>query len=171
MEDIFCFTQVKADQFFGLIVLITGSVGTPVGGSLLDWYCSTFGENRLSSAMWQISLEALIGCVLCTIAVTLDHSLGFILALSGGCLLIFATTSGTNLACMMSVKHSQRSLAVALCVVLMHALGDVPSPPVIGLLIDDIGVRDAIFFVAIWLSFVAFLWGIGYFLAKRRKKF
>ena len=55
-----------------------------------------------------------------------------------GCTLVFATTTGINLCVMLAVPDANRSVAIAVNSVFIHAFGDVPSPVVAGLLKDTL---------------------------------
>ena len=48
----------------------------------------------------------------------------------GGALL-FVTTASINVSVMASVPPDNRSLAIGVSTIIMHVLGDVPSPPII----------------------------------------
>ena len=54
-----------------------------------------------------------------------------------GELLLFASTGPVNSAIVNSVRPDQRVAAVALSIFTIHLLGDVPSPPLIGLIADQ----------------------------------
>lgn len=91
-----------------------------------------------------------------------------------GCVFLFATTAGlsraclqrpplvaarahagTNLAIMSSVPPVTRSFALGVSTVIMHGLGDVPSPTIIGALDDAVGDKKIVLlFVVAWLGWV-----------------
>ena len=54
----------------------------------------------------------------------------------GGCLPLFAATAAMNVAVFESVPRCNRPFGQALAVLAMHALGDVPTPILVGLLKD-----------------------------------
>ena len=53
-----------------------------------------------------------------------------------GCTCLFTTTTGINLLIMFSVPEVNRPFAIAMNSVFIHALGDVPSPVIVGYLKD-----------------------------------
>jgi hypothetical protein len=56
---------------------------------------------------------------------------GFFSCLALGCLFLFGTSSAVNICIMSSVPPKSRPIALGISNVLMHAMGDVPSPTVI----------------------------------------
>uniref|UniRef100_A0A0G4FTI3 Major facilitator superfamily (MFS) profile domain-containing protein n=1 Tax=Chromera velia CCMP2878 TaxID=1169474 RepID=A0A0G4FTI3_9ALVE len=78
-----------------------------------------------------ISLWSCIGVVVFFIAILMQTRFLFLLGLFLGLSCIFATQPGTNLAVMLTVPPQNRPLAVAMVTLLLHVLGDVPSPLVI----------------------------------------
>ena len=78
------------------------------------------------------------------------------------------TTAGVNVALMWSVPPENRAMAMALSVIIIHLLGDVPSPVVIGA-IDLKNAPQTTFLVTCsWLGWAVFCWGAAWIMAKRR---
>jgi hypothetical protein len=62
----------------------------------------------------------------------------FIFLLCAGAMLLCATTAGVNQSMMAAVRPESRSFAIGIGTMLLHALGDVPAPPIIGALADHL---------------------------------
>jgi len=199
-------SELKASLTFGGIVSVTGAVGTPIGGLLLDRYRRTAKGERLAmlaekgiaapsddeeedesatvvdkmvAASRELFWYSFVGALLCTgaaVAVKASPPLYFV-GISLGCIMLFATTSATNLNVMSSVPPENRSFAIGMNTILIHALGDVPSPPIIGFLMDkfsvSMGKEDAAFTVLImlclYLVWTVLFWGAALWMARRKQ--
>ena len=117
----------------------------------------------------------------------------FFIVLTLGCAALFANTAAVNLSIMAAAPggRTARPFAIGLGTLLMHALGDVPAPPVIGALAaalshvsscpaaesdcvactrDAGGLRTVLFLVLAWLAWPIALWGAGWLLAQRQHR-
>jgi hypothetical protein len=81
----------------------------------------------------------LLSCVSCFVA---PRAL-FLLTFVGGALLLFVCTAGINYAILLAVPAANRSFAIALDTLCIHALGDVPSPIIVGALLDRLAPECA----------------------------
>jgi len=93
---------------------------------------------KLNIALPQASLLTLVGAVVCSCGVMFGGSNKFVYfgALTLGATALCCTTAGVNQSIMASVRPESRSFAVGLSTLLTHALGDVPSPLILGALAD-----------------------------------
>ena len=57
--------------------------------------------------------------------------------------------------------------SMALCILLIHLLGDVPSPPLIGAISDSSSLDQAVLIVPIAIAISGLLWCVEAFLAGR----
>ncbi|CAM9690009.1 unnamed protein product [Pylaiella littoralis] len=135
----FLSSETAAAATFGGVICAAGLAGTPAGGALID---SADPEGRLGDdeklAMVLMQATALMcGATALLVAATLQSSLVpflFFFFCGGG--LLFATASHSNLAVMLASPRHLRPLALAVNSIMLHALGDVPSPTVIGWMKD-----------------------------------
>lgn len=199
-------SELSASLVFGGIVSVTGALGTPIGGVLLDRDRRAEEATRLSmmaakgiaappddgtedegatvidkmcAASKQLFLYSLIGASLCTVAAVFvtSSSAVYFIGISCGCVMLFATTSATNLNVMASVPAENRSFAIGVNTILIHALGDVPSPPLIGFLMDSFGqnmgsykaAHVVLIILCMYLSFTVLFWGACLFMARRKR--
>jgi len=136
-------SEQDASTMFGVVISLAGIIGTPLGGIMMDkWNRSKMHGGdapesvRLGTALTVITCLASVGCVLMCL-LYLCHSLWlWMFVVCIGCGIVFGTSSGINIACMLSVHPNHRSFAIAFMTVVMHGLGDVPSPIISGLLKD-----------------------------------
>ena len=163
------YSETQADLVFGGIVAFTGLVGTACGGILLDRASGDAeGSERLVPALGQVFVEVTIGAILCVLAGLCETAITFFVCLAFGVLVMFMTTAGVNVALMWSVPPENRAMAMALSVIIIHLLGDVPSPVVIGAIDRGHQPKTTFLCTASWLAWAVFCWGAAWLLAKRR---
>lgn len=165
-----------AAVFFGSAAALSGVIGMPLGGKLVDRVLSRYGGKNTSSGnanggssslqhqspavspggisgdkiddsmrhtivaslMPRISL--LVFGALCFVFATLlmSEAVTFLVFLSIGWILLFATQTGIMLCAMLSVDTGHRPNALAFITLMSHVLGDVPAPIILGLIKDDL---------------------------------
>ena len=156
---------------FGGIVAATGLVGTALGGIVLD-RCSgeAQGAERLVPALGTVLAEVIVGTAICVAAGYCETAGAFFVCLAFGVLFMFMTTAGVNVALMWSVPPANRATAMALSVIIIHLIGDVPSPIVIGEIDRTASPQTTFLLTSSWLFWAIFCWGAAWLLARRRVK-
>lgn len=93
---------------------------------------------KLNIALPQASILTLVGGGLCACGVIFGEGNKYVYfgLLTLGATGLCCTTAGVNQSIMASVRPESRAFAVGLATLLTHALGDVPSPLVLGALSD-----------------------------------
>lgn len=82
---------------------------------------------------------------------------------------LFATGAPVNASLLSVAPKNMRSLAMAMSILLMHALGDLPSPFLMGLITDQVGsITLALMCLCGWLLWTVFFWALGVYLARKR---
>jgi len=122
---------LSIDEFFGMVTIITGVVGTAGGGVLLDRVMPTMRGAFTVAAVSSGAAAVLLA--LCFSIRCLELFVAFFVAAE---LALFAVSGPVNAGYLWSVPHELRPLACALTTVAIHVLGDVPSPPLAGKLVD-----------------------------------
>ncbi|HJV90030.1 MAG TPA: MFS transporter [Holophagaceae bacterium] len=118
----------QAGTVFGGIAVVTGIIGTFLGGSLTDRMQKRFPD----AGVWISGLTLLAAGPVVALALqagnlTLVYALFF-----AGMLLLFINTSPVNALTVSSLPASVRATGVALNVLLIHLLGDAISPEWVG---------------------------------------
>jgi MFS family permease len=122
-------------------------VGTPLGGYLMDKYCtvsttrtSTDGQHHYNNTKILIlnAASSGLGCILLCMIYFIQDKAIYILLITLGATVIFMAMSGANMAVMMAVPIAHRSFAIALCSIIIHTFGDVPSPIITGYIKDKL---------------------------------
>ena len=124
--------KAAASTEFGLIVLCTGIVGTVIGGWLADYFL----RYSRQSYLWFSGLVTVLAAPAALVALTAAAPRVYHPAIVVAELLLFMSTGPINAAIVNIVSPLERASATALTMVIIHLLGDVPSPVLIGHLSD-----------------------------------
>jgi MFS family permease len=164
-----------ASVVFGLVTVAGGSVGTLAGGMLADGAARARvrrAEARKGSALdpretddavargnvWLPALGAAIGAPLSAIAVGAATASHFFVAVFPAEVALFLLSGPINVALLRSAPPALRASAMALSIFAIHALGDLWSPPLIGLVADHAPMQVAMFAAPVVFALAAFLW-------------
>jgi MFS family permease len=140
---------------FGEIVVITGFVGTFVGGWLGD-YCAKYSKQ----AYLLVSATAtLVAAPFAWYALTVASSTEYLVCMVMAQLLMFLSTGPINACIVNLVLPNQRATAVALSVFTIHLLGDAISPLLIGAVSDASSLAQALKIVPVAILIAGILWG------------
>jgi MFS transporter, Spinster family, sphingosine-1-phosphate transporter len=154
----------QASVGFGGIVVVTGIVGTLAGGWLGDFWLRYSREGYL----WLSALVTALAVPFSLLALTAPSPQLYYPAIVVAELLLFMSAGPINSAIINQAAPSERASAIALSVLLIHLLGDVPSPAAIGALSDASGsLALAVLIVPLAMALSGALWAIAA-LASRR---
>ena len=142
---------------FGAVVVVTGLVGTALGGWLGDLWLR---RNR-QAYLWLSGLLTLAAAPLFALCLLSPSPAVFWPAMFGAQLLMFASTGPINSHIVTVVRPEIRTTAVAVSVFSIHALGDCWSPLLVGWISDHstLGTGVMILPVAALLAGVIWVWG------------
>lgn len=160
---IFDVSSKRADIAFSIMTVLTGILGTFSGGYLLD---AVGGSIRHGMLLCSIAMCA-GACFIMVAFITSSYFQNFCIVFSVGEFLLFATQAPGNALILWSVPHHHRALAMSMSVVFMHILGDVPGPPLMGLLETYLGNwRSTMTLAAIIIALGGMFYGFGISAAK-----
>jgi MFS family permease len=145
----------KATVSFGAIIVVTGFIGTFVGGWLGDW-CTRYSK---AAFLWLCSLSALAAAPFVWAALTTVSPTRYLVYMVIAQLLMFLSTGPVNAAIVNSVKPLERASAVAFGVFSIHILGDAISPWLIGVISDATSLASAVLIVPAAVVVCALVWG------------
>ncbi|KAF0683346.1 Aste57867_24602 [Aphanomyces stellatus] len=191
-----------AATVFGVTVLVCGVLGSVLGGILLDRASVKASHEciddstRLTAACYQQLVLVAAGLpFLVLTSICLDSPVGIILCLILGLTFTFATLNATTMAILLSVPPALQGLAVGLFSNIVHWVGDVPAPLVVGVIKDwyapgcgstqgpdgvdqvdpacasdanRLGLKMTLFWATLWLTWSAVLWFASWRLAKKQ---
>ncbi len=144
----------EATVSFGTIVVITGFIGTFVGGWLGD-YCVKYSRQAY---LWLSAAATLVAAPCVWMALTTASHTGYLAWMVAAQLCMFLSTGPINAAMINLVSATERATAIALSVFCIHVLGDVPSPFLIGALSDASSLGQAVKIVPIAVLIAGCLW-------------
>lgn len=141
---------------FGLVVVVTGFVGTFAGGWLGD---ALLRRNR-QAYLWVSGGSALLAAPVVALALTASSPVVLWSGMVMAELLLFASTGPVNSALVEQVSAWERASAVGLTNFAIHLFGDVPSPPLIGAISDASSLERAVLLVpaSVLVSGVIWCW-------------
>jgi MFS family permease len=142
---------------FGAVVVVTGLVGTVAGG----WLADALRRRIARADLWVCGVSALLAAPLALVALTAASPAVHYGSLVLGQLLLFASTGPINDVIVAVVPPGERATASSISIFVMHALGDVPSPPLVGAISDRSSLGTAILLVpaAILVAGAFWTWG------------
>jgi MFS transporter, Spinster family, sphingosine-1-phosphate transporter len=144
----------EATVSFGTIVVITGFIGTFVGG----WMGDYFAKNSRQAYLWLSAIATLIAAPFVWLALTTNsHSL-YVTYMVMAQLCLFLSTGPINAAIINLVIASERATAIALSVFAIHLLGDAISPLIVGALSDAFSLQKAITILPVAALIGGFIW-------------
>ncbi len=144
----------EATVTFGAIALVTGFVGTFAGG----WLGDLFLSRSKQSYLWVSGIATLLAAPATFIAVSNPHRAVYLPAIAIAEVFIFMSTGPVNSAIINVVKPGERATALGLSVLVMHLVGDIPSPPLIGLVSDHSTLEKAFMLVPLAIVIAGVIW-------------
>jgi MFS family permease len=145
---------VQATAGFGAIIIATGFLGTFAGGWLGDWWLKFSRQAYL----WMSAWATLLAVPAAYLALASGRPEVFYSALVVAELLLFMSTGPVNTAIVNLVSPAERACAVALSIFVIHALGDVISPSIIGGISDMTSLGVAVMIVPFAVAASGVLW-------------
>ena len=147
-------SRSEATVTFGAIALVTGFVGTFAGGWLGDYFLRWTKESYL----WVSGIATLIAAPVTYVALTDHRHSVYITAIVIAELFVFMSTGPVNSAIVNAVAPGERATALGLSVFVMHLLGDIPSPPLIGKISDATSLEHAFLIVPVAFALGGAIW-------------
>lgn len=146
--------RADATVTFGAIVIVTGFVGTALGG----WIGDKLLARTRQSYLWVSGIGTLLAAPLTFVGLSSTSKPVYLTALVVAEVLIFMCTGPVNSAIVNAVSPHERATAVGLSVFIMHLLGDVPSPLLIGWLSDRSSLEQAVLIVPVAILVSGLIW-------------
>ena len=144
----------QATVMFGVISLVTGLVGTFAGGWLGDFFL----RRSTQSYLWVSGITTLLAAPATYVALTNARRPIYLTAIVIAEVLIFMSTGPVNSAIVNAVAPGERATALGLSIFVMHFLGDIPSPPLIGALSDASSLERAFLIVPVAIVIGGGVW-------------
>jgi MFS family permease len=147
----------EATVTFGAIVIATGFVGTFVGG----WLADALLPRSRQAYLWVSGIATLLAAPLTFLALSSPNKPVYLTAIVLAEVLIFMSTGPVNTAILNVVAPAERATAVGLSVLVMHFLGDIPSPTLIGMVSDASSLERAVLIVPVAILIAGMIWSFA----------
>ena len=157
LERVHNIPAVQATTSFGAIVVVTGFLGTFLGGWLGDYWV----KSSRQAYLWMSGAITLVAAPHTFVALTAASSSVYYPAIIAAELLLFMSTGPINSAIANMVSPTERASAFALSMFVIHLLGDVPSPTLIGWLSDLSSLGKAVLIVPAAIVISGIVWLIS----------
>lgn len=144
----------EATVQFGLIVVVTGFLGTFGGGWLGDWWL----RRSKGAYLWVSGWATLAAAPAALVAFVAPQKGLYMTGIVVTELLLFASTGPINSAIVNLVRPGERATALALSILGIHLLGDVPSPPLIGVISDATSLGKAFLIIPVAIAIAGVIW-------------
>ena len=144
----------QATVSFGTIVVITGFIGTFAGG----WLGDLLAKKSKQAYLWVSAIATLTAAPLVWEALTAASYTTYTVCMIAAQLCMFLSTGPINAAIVNLIIASERATAIALSVFVIHILGDVISPPLIGLVSDHSSLEQAVKLVPLAVLIGGIVW-------------
>jgi sugar phosphate permease len=154
LERIRHFPRSEATIDFGGIVVVTGFVGTFIGG----WAGDYFAKRSSQAYLWLSAIATLAAAPLVWVALTTASRTLYFEAMVCAQLCLFLSTGPINAAIANLVTANERATAIALSVFVIHLLGDVISPFLIGAISDASNLEQAVKIVPMAVLVGSVIW-------------
>ena len=141
---------------FGVILVVAGLIATYLGGVAGDRL-----RSRFPGAYFAVSGAAMLaGFPLFLAALRAPFPLGWVLIFLA-CFCLFFNTGPTNTIIANVTHPSMRAAGFALNIFVIHTLGDVVSPVIIGVISDKYSLEAGFLVVGVMFLAAGFLWLLG----------
>lgn len=144
----------EATVSFGAIVVVTGFIGTFIGG----WMGDHFAKHSRQAYLWLSAVTTLIAAPFVWGALTTQSHTLYVICMVTAQLCLFLSTGPINAAIINLVLASERATAIALSVFAIHILGDALSPLIVGALSDAFSLQQAVKILPLAVLIGGFVW-------------
>jgi len=161
---------LKAANFnFGLITVVAGALATAIGGKWADSVRAKAEANKsmksdeidretVRGLLRICGLGSLVGTPLAVACFLSPSPTAFFVLVFFCILALFVCTSPINAVILRAVPPELRASAMALSIFAIHILGDLWSPPVVGLLADNLPIAMAMMTLPVAIAVSAWIW-------------
>jgi MFS family permease len=147
-------SRSEATVNFGTIVVITGFIGTFIGG----WMGDYFAKSARTGYLWLSAIATLLAAPFVWLALTTASTTLYTIYMVIAQLLLFLSTGPINAAIVNLVIASERATAIALSVFAIHVLGDALSPLIVGAISDASSLQQGVKILPVAVLVGGFVW-------------
>jgi len=141
----------------GLVLVATGLLGTTVGG----WAADRLLVRTRQADLWVSGVATLLAAPVALVALVAPSPPVYWTTLVLAELLLFSSTGPINSAIVNLVAPEMRATAVAVSILAIHVLGDVPSPTILGAISDASTLARAVLIIPAAILLGGVIWTYG----------
>lgn len=151
-----------ADFWLGAVAVGTGFAGTAVGG----YWADRMKGDRVLACLKICAISSALSAPFAALCLVMRTPSSFFVAAALCELSLFLSVAPTNSAIMVSVPVWVRASAMAVSIFAIHLLGDLISPPLIGMIADargggGDGIRLGLYLTPVAFAVSAIVWFVG----------
>jgi MFS transporter, Spinster family, sphingosine-1-phosphate transporter len=146
--------EAPATTDLGAIVVVTGFVGTFLGG----WIGDTLAKRIRHGYLWLSALSMFPAAPFVYLALTVPSPRIYWPAVAIADFFLFLSTSPINAIIVNEVPPTSRAAAMAASIFTIHLLGDVPSPWLIGQISDRTSLANAVLIIPVAVIVSGAIW-------------
>jgi predicted MFS family arabinose efflux permease len=154
LEKIHHLSTARADGFFGGVLVVSGLVGTLLGG----FAASAWQKRNPAGYAWLLSASVLLAVPVAFAAFLTLNTTFTMSLLATAMFLLFLSTGPVNTLIIETVPMNLRASAMALSIFMIHLFGDMWSPEVVGRVADHFDLRKAVMLLPLALVVGGGLW-------------
>jgi MFS transporter, Spinster family, sphingosine-1-phosphate transporter len=147
-------TLAAADKQLGAAVVVTGFIGTFLGG----WLGDALVKRTREGYLWLSGASMLLATPLAYVALTARDPTVYWASLIAAEILLFISTGPVNSALVGQVPRVARAAAMAGAIFTIHLLGDVPSPVILGRISERSSLADAVLIIPVAIAISGLIW-------------
>jgi MFS family permease len=144
----------EATVEFGASFAVAGLLGTLLGG----WLADRLLKRTEQAYLWVCGVSMLIAVPFLFLALAAESPRVYLAAMVLGEIFVFIPTGPVNSAVINAVAPQDRAKAMAACILVIHLLGDVPSPPLVGFISDLASLEKALLMVPLAAFVCSVIW-------------
>jgi MFS family permease len=154
------FSHQEVTQYFGLILVVMGFVGTLCGGSVADKFAKRY-SSPVSSMLKFVGVTALMAVPFCAAAFLVSSHYGFLALCAVAQLLIFAGVAPINSVLVLAAPSHLVTLVQGVAIFALNALGALCAPWLVGRLADAWSLASALQLSTVALFLCGVVWCAG----------
>jgi MFS family permease len=148
-----------ANYVFGAVLIASGLLGTAIGGVWTDRLTrERSGDDAVKTHLMVCSVSGLFGAPFAFACILAPSATGFFALIFVCATFLFLSTSPINAAILQSVPVHLRASAMAVSIFAIHLLGDLWSPPLLGVIADHSTMQKAMLLLPAAIFASGLLW-------------
>ena len=139
---------------FGAIIVVTGITGTLTGGFLGDWW---YQRNR-TAHLWICGITSFLAAASILFVLYAPNITAMWCGITLGSFFLVMSVGPVHAHLVHILNPAERGTGMALAILVLHILGDVPAVPMIGWIAQGSGWKTAYMSIPIFIFLAGLIW-------------